>query len=178
MENQSSGDGGPEDQISNTNPGGHKLHVASVPSPDRSALRVRRRFPSNSERRRRIPRQLRDGADRSQSGDLARPFQRFFQRHPFNLASFDFSNAAVRFRLPCIRYGGLQPAMPRNKNTIHQFRHHLTGHFPGFLNDLIQCHRHGPNLAHPGCFDNLEAETEEKTSETVIQKIFDELPVP
>jgi hypothetical protein len=27
-------------------------------------------------------------------------------------------------------------------------------------------------------FDNLEAEAEEKTSETVIQRIFDELPVP
>ena len=27
-------------------------------------------------------------------------------------------------------------------------------------------------------FDNLEAEAEEKTSETIIQKIFDELPVP
>jgi hypothetical protein len=27
-------------------------------------------------------------------------------------------------------------------------------------------------------FDNLEAEAEEKTSEIIIQKIFDELPVP
>ena len=27
-------------------------------------------------------------------------------------------------------------------------------------------------------FDNSQAEAEEKTSETVIQKIFDELPVP
>jgi hypothetical protein len=27
-------------------------------------------------------------------------------------------------------------------------------------------------------FDKREAEAEEKTSETVIQKIFDELPVP
>ena len=27
-------------------------------------------------------------------------------------------------------------------------------------------------------FDKSEAEAEEKTSETVIQKIFDELPVP
>jgi len=43
---------------------------------------------------------------------------------------------------------------------------------------LIQCYRHGPNLAYPKGFDNLEAEAEEKTSETVIQKIFDELPVP
>jgi hypothetical protein len=34
------------------------------------------------------------------------------------------------------------------------------------------------SLAHEMNFDKSQAEAEEKTSETVIQKIFDELPVP
>ena len=37
---------------------------------------------------------------------------------------------------------------------------------------------HAASLAHAMNFDKGEAEAGEKTSETVIQKIFDELPVP
>ncbi len=68
--------------------------------------------------------------------------------------------------------------MPCDQDAVHQFRYNLAWHFTGFLNNLIQRDRHGLNLAHPVYFDNLEAEAEEKTSETVIQKIFDKLPVP
>jgi hypothetical protein len=43
---------------------------------------------------------------------------------------------------------------------------------------LIQRHRHEASFTHEVNFDKCEAEAEEKTSERVIQKIFDELPVP
>ena len=68
--------------------------------------------------------------------------------------------------------------MSRDENAINQFRHDLNRHFASFVNDLIQCDRHGVSLARGMNFDKGQAEAEEKAIETVIQKISDELPVP
>jgi hypothetical protein len=92
------------------------------------------------------------------------------------LPGFDVRNATAGFRLPRGINGRFDAAMPRDQDAIHQFRDYLAWHLAGFFDDLIQCHRHGLNLAHLAGFDNLEAE--EKTTETIVQKIFDELPVP
>lgn len=66
--------------------------------------------------------------------------------------------------------------MPGDQNAIHQFRDHFVRHLPGFLDDLLQSQWHGQNLSHSAGFDNSEAG--EQTTETIVQKIFDELPVP
>ena len=101
----------------------------------------------------------------------------FLGRDAFDFARINLRNAAGSFGFPRPCQRRLYAAVPCDHDAIDQFRHDLNWHLAGFVNDLIQCHRHEPNLAHVVRFDNPEAEAEEKTSEMVIQKIFDELPV-
>jgi hypothetical protein len=102
----------------------------------------------------------------------------FLGRDTFDFPRFNFCDAAASFGFPRSRHGRLDAAVPRDHDAVNQFRHDLARHLAGFLDDLIQCYWHGASLAHTMNFDKGEAEAEEKTSETVIQKIFDELPVP
>jgi hypothetical protein len=62
----------------------------------------------------------------------------------------------------------------RDHDAVNQFRHDLARHLAGFFDNLIKRYRHGASLAYKMNFDKGEA----GASETVSQKIFDELPVP
>ena len=102
----------------------------------------------------------------------------FLGRNAFDFPRFNFCDAAVSFGFPRPDHGRLNAAVSRDQDAINQFRHHLNRHFTGFVNDLVQCNRHGASLTRRMNFDKSHAGTEEKTSETIIQKIFNELPVP
>ncbi len=177
-ENHHLNDGGRVGRISNTTPGGHIPLVIAVPSPRRNAHQVQGRFRNNNGRHWQIPRLPRDAAGISQTRDFACPRQRFLQRHTFDLARFNFRNATISFRLPRGSDGCIHAAVPRDHDAVNQFGDHLNRHLAGLFDNLIQRHRHDASLTQPIDFDKGEAEAEEKRSETVIQKIFDELPLP
>ena len=177
-ENRRSNVGGQADQTSKTAQDGRRLHEATVPFPGRIAHQVPGRFQSSNGQLRQTPRLPRDAADGSQTGDSARPCQRFFQRHTLDPARFNVGDAPGRFCLPCGGNGRVHAPVSRDENAINQFRHDLNRHFASFVNDLIQCDRHGVSLARGMNFDKGQAEDEDKTSETIIQNIFNELPVP
>jgi hypothetical protein len=107
----------------------------------------------------------------------------FLRRDTFNFPRFDFRDPEVSLGFPRGSNRSIHLTVPGDQYPIHQFRHHLAGHFAGFLDNLIQCHRHGPSLAQPAGFDNLEADTlklrpEEISSETGQSEFCDDLPGP
>lgn len=61
------------------------------------------------------------------------------------------------FRLPRGIKGWVDAAMPGDHDAIHELRDNLAGHFPGFLDDLIQCESHVQKFAQAVRIYNLEA---------------------
>ncbi len=176
MENRCLSVGGLMDQIANTGLDGHKPRATTAPFPVSSESPAQERFQNNSERLRRTPHPPRGAAGSSQSGNLPRSCQRFIKWYAFDLSGLDIGDAATGFRLPCRINRRFDPAMPCDQNAIHQLCDHHVRHLPGFFNYLFQCERHVTNLAQPEGFDNPQPE--KKTPEIIVQKIFDELPVP
>jgi len=172
-------DAGLAEKTSNSVPGLNKLPVSAALSRRENAGRVRGQCLHNIGRPERIPRPLPDERYvASPPEDFLDAGGIFLGRNALDYPRFNFCDAAVGFGFPRSGHRRVHTAVPSDQDAINQFRHDFNRHVPGLFDDLIQCHRHGLNLAHLVEFDNLEAEAEEKTSETVIQKIFDELPVP
>jgi hypothetical protein len=90
----------------------------------------------------------------------------FLGRDAFDFSRFDFRDAAVSFGFPRFSHGRLNAAVPRDHDSVNQFRHDFARHFAGFLDDLIQCYWHGASLAHTTKFDKGEAEKSESVERT------------
>lgn len=60
--------------------------------------------------------------------------------------------------------------MPRDQDAVNQFRHDLARHLAGFVDNLIQCHRHAASLAYEKNFDKGAAGAGEETSEPSSRK--------